>query len=227
MLRYVCFPFFEIKEDTTAEPQTPVCAEIDIPDVCPMCHSNGVPLQLASVAIDNDIYGVSLVAILFCVRCQRPFLATYRPEGVKPIAVEPSALASRAFDKPLEQLSPRFVQTYNQTLAAETLGLSELTGMGYRKALEFLVKDYLIHSSPDDADTIRSEALGSCIANRIMLPQLKASARGAVWLGNDFTHYERRYAEFEIDHLKRFIDAVVYWVLMELTTEEAGSMDRR
>lgn len=80
---------------------------------------------------------------------------------------------------------------------------------------------------PPAADKIRNEALGSCINNRINEPRLKSSARGAVWLGNDYSHYERRYTDSDVAQLKRFIDAVVYWILMESATEEAGSLDHR
>jgi hypothetical protein len=36
-------------------------------------------------------------------------------------------------------VSPTFVEIYNQSLAAEAMRLSQLTGIGLRKALEFLV----------------------------------------------------------------------------------------
>lgn len=32
---------------------------------------------------------------------------------------------------------------------------------------------------------------------------------------------------YEIDALKRFTDATMHWILMELATDEAGSLDRR
>lgn len=39
------------------------------------------------------------------------------------------------------QVSPQFVEIYNQAKAAESFQLDQITGLGLRKALEFLIKD--------------------------------------------------------------------------------------
>lgn len=39
--------------------------------------------------------------------------------------------------------------------------------MGYRKALEFLVKDYAIFLNQEDEDKIKNASLSSCINNYI------------------------------------------------------------
>ena len=36
-----------------------------------------------------------------------------------------------------------FLTIYNQSLSAEDNNLDQIAGIGYRKALEFLIKDYL------------------------------------------------------------------------------------
>ncbi|WP_334215259.1 hypothetical protein [Salinimicrobium catena] len=41
------------------------------------------------------------------------------------------------------------IRTYLQSLEAEHHGLDELAGMGYRKAIEYLVKDWAIKNNPD------------------------------------------------------------------------------
>ena len=99
--------------------------------------------------------------------------------------------------------------------------------MGYRKALEFLIKDYAILCHPDDADSIRAKPLAQCINEMIDYDRLKTLAQRAVWLGNDFTHYERRFDEFEITDLKKFIDAALFWIEAELTTDEAEQITPR
>jgi hypothetical protein len=52
---------------------------------------------------------------------------------------------------------------YTQAHAAEALELTEICGVGYRKALEFLIKDYLITKKPEKSDDIRKMLLGGCI----------------------------------------------------------------
>lgn len=228
MNREVAFSYFDVRGDGSLYLGNSVKSDVDIPDACPMCKVFGLHPILSSYALENPGTGFcDLVAAMFCLHCRKPFLAAYHSGERSPYSVEPSSVPSRAFDPAIQALSPRFVEAYNQALAAESLSLSELTGMGYRRALEFLVKDYLIHCEPDKAESIRAEALGSCIHNRISEPRLQTTAQSATWLGNDFTHYERRYSEYDVEHLKRFIDAVAYWVLMGLHTEQADSLDRR
>lgn len=64
---------------------------------------------------------------------------------------------------------PDFASLYRQALAAEGYGLTDISGMGFRKALEFLVKEYAIRRFPQ----ILSEKLGQTIA-RIPAPQIQA-----------------------------------------------------
>jgi hypothetical protein len=44
-------------------------------------------------------------------------------------------------------------------------------------------------------------------------------AQRAVWLGNDETHYERRWEDKDIDDLKRLITLTVNWIHNDLLTE--------
>ena len=47
----------------------------------------------------------------------------------------------------IKEISPSFVVVYTQASFSEQMNLKEICGMAYRKALEFLVKDFLIHKS--------------------------------------------------------------------------------
>ncbi len=51
---------------------------------------------------------------------------------------------------------------------AEAIGLDQLEGIGLRKAMEFLVKDYAISKNPDQEEDIRSKFLGACINEYII-----------------------------------------------------------
>lgn len=55
------------------------------------------------------------------------------------------------FSEEIKRISPRFIKVYEQSMIAEENELDEIDGVGLRKALEILVKDYLIDKSPDDA----------------------------------------------------------------------------
>lgn len=45
-------------------------------------------------------------------------------------------------------------------------------------------------------------------------------AKGASWLGNDETHYVRKWKDKDISDLKKMIELTVYWISYELKTEE-------
>lgn len=68
------------------------------------------------------------------------------------------------FIENIKQLSFMFVETYKQACCAEenedTMGLS---GLGCRKAIEFLIKNYLIKVDPDNKGKIIKMQLGKCI----------------------------------------------------------------
>jgi hypothetical protein len=95
-----------------------------------------------------------------------------------------------------------------------------VAGPGYRKALEFLIKDYLIFVEPDKADSIKPTALQNLIQNKITDVNLKTSAERATWLGNDETHYLRKWESQDIGDLKLLITLTVNWAENCILTSE-------
>ena len=75
---------------------------------------------------------------------------------------------------------------------AEQLKLDQICGIGYRKALEFLLKDFLIKEHPDKKEEIQKKLLGRCIKEYIENPNLMDVAKRAAWLGNDQAHYFKK-----------------------------------
>lgn len=128
------------------------------------------------------------------------------------------------FSERIKVLSPNFVTIYHQSEKAEQMGLSEICGLGYRKSLEFLVKDYAIAFNPDNEDDIKNQMLSPCIKNFIDNKKIKALATASAWIGNDETHYVRKHEDFRIDHLKAFIAAIVSYIDSELSFLQAESL---
>lgn len=191
------------------------------PSECPMCKHAIVPVPLSCIRYDVPSNTSAYVITFCCPNCRNAFIAQYQAGKHEYQYIAPTSSSARDFDRSISELSPSFVSIYNQSLSAESQGLSEICGMGYRKALEFLIKDFLISQSPNDAESIKRMELGNCIANKVSNEKLKAVAQRAAWLGNDFTHYTRRFDEYEINDLKRFVDAALHWIQMELVTDEA------
>lgn len=96
-----------------------------------------------------------------------------------------------------------------------------MCGVGYRKALEFLVKDYLVKGQPDAKADIEAKMLGLCIAKYVADQRVKQVAERAKWLGNDETHYHRRWIDKDVDDLKLMIKLTVHWIEAEYLTQEA------
>jgi hypothetical protein len=123
-----------------------------------------------------------------------------------------------SFPDEIRSVSATFVEVFNQAIAAEALGLGQLTGIGLRKALEFLVKDFAIQQKPAERAAIEQARLGVCINSYIDDPNVRACATRAAWLGNDEAHYLRKWEDRDIDDLKRLIRLTTNWVENVLLT---------
>ena len=210
----------------------------DLPDACPRCHHHMQAL-LRYARCDVTLptaESVEAQVIFQCPRlaCGELFIARYRFTNAKAfisnytmlaqypltlIATEPRTPRPNAFPSEIATLSPMFVKVYNQASAAEDAALEEIAGPAYGKALEFLVKDYLIARGPSNAQAIRAEFLGTVIATRIDDGRSKACAKRAAWLRNDETHYERRWEGKDLGDLKTLIRLTVNWVESSVLTD--------
>ncbi len=202
---------------------------IDEPDECPICKHSIQPVELLLNGYRDNISRRHIVAAYLCKHCYRPFIVHFNINDSTAVRtfVAPDRFATRHFDEHISSVSPAFVKIYNEALAAESSGLNEVSGIGYRKALEFLIKDFLIHKNSDDKEKIENMQLANCIANKVTNENLKAVASRSTWLGNDQTHYVQKFAEFDVADMKKFIDATVYWISMELITAEALAIEPR
>lgn len=195
-------------------------------ETCPVCGKNIMPKMYGNISDDREN---TFINILECPSCREIIMVKYKKferydeEGeyfaydIKDIW--PKKFIEVKFDELIKNLSPNFVKIYNQALASEKYNLDEIAGIGYRKSIEYLIKDYLIKKNPEKKSEIESKFLGKCI-DEIDDENIKSMARGAAWLGNDETHYVRKWKDKDIDDLKKLIDLTVYWIIFELKTEE-------
>lgn len=199
---------------------------------CPICKKSISPVHLNSVfrIVDETAY---VESHLLCEGCYHSFIASYRcrisnsgyPQQGKLVSTEPNKYEKHIFDANIIKLSPQFDKIYNQALAAETSGLDEIAGLGYRKSLEFLVKDFAIHQHPSEAEDIKKLMLSPCIKKYIDNPQIKTLVERSAWIGNDEAHYIRKQTDRDVNDMKAFIKATVYFIGMVLITEDAESME--
>lgn len=203
---------------------TVVVVEKD-PDSCPICHNNIQPKFVSAVEISDDYFD----SIFHCPNesCRRAFIGLYgRDRHTGRFELEktsPKTAKSEIFPDCIKTLSPTFTDIYNQSIAAEAHELDQISGVGLRKALEFLIKDYLCHQNADDLEKIegiKKATLAQCINNYIDYEPLKRAATLATWLGNDETHYTRKFEDKDINHLKKLIQISVGWINSVIVGEE-------
>ncbi len=179
---------------------------IQVPRYCPIC---GMP-QCPDVADsklwkpDGDArYGTVMYT---CNNCSRKYLVNYdlspSAESWKPCSFYPVLDLSCKNDV-LDPVSPRFSELYAQALRSEQLGDVDLAATGYRNAIECLIKDYAIVELHADPDTVTKESLFEAIGNYLD-PDMVKTADVVRILGNDFTHYQRKYPQFDFKILKTY-----------------------
>lgn len=199
------------------------CNLHSFPTVCPICHTAVHPVFIAGSCQAHSADKPQVVFRCTAQDCARLFIADYSraPDGALNFTkAEPIYPKKAQLPDVVAKLSPVFVEVYNQALAAETGNLSQLTGIGLRKAIEFLVKDFSSHLHPEEKEAIERSHLASCIDTFISDDRIKTCAKLATWLGNDETHYVRKWLDKDISDLKRLIRLTINWIENHLLTEE-------
>lgn len=185
---------------------------------CPYCGNNMIPIYIGGILSDDR---QQTRVLMKCVNpdCKKLFFANYDSASNEYNVNQELAVREQKFDDAINIISPAFVKIFNQAYKAEQVGLGEICGIGYRKALEFLIKDYLISLYPDKKEEFKKTALGNCI-NKIDSNNVKELARRATWLGNDETHYIRKWEDKDIHDLKNLIDLTCQYITMETKTKK-------
>ncbi|QQN86682.1 DUF4145 domain-containing protein [Bacillus toyonensis] len=219
--------FFSSKEETEKHMEKLVGR----PQVCPICNY--------SVSPDYKLLHIrdwmSKEVLCKCPRekCGALFFATYMyDENPNPLPWEedegyvytfkyayPKGKEKATFPQEIVELSAGFIDIYNQAYIAEQEGLNLICGVGYRKSLEFLIKDFAIKINPLSVEGIKKDTLMNCLKKYVDHPKIKAMAERAVWLGNDETHYERKWKEKDIQDLKTLIRLTVGYIELHLVSE--------
>jgi hypothetical protein len=193
-----------------------------LPNKCPFCHNAISPIELY-----GSVRGIQIDVMFKCPdqKCKRSFIGYYKktnPSGNSYAFLGKTSqgnLEEKYFNDTVTTISPDFVKIYNEAFQAEQQDLLEICGVGYRKALEFLIKDYLIHNFPDDRETIERKSLYKCIMEYVVDASVKKVASRAVWIGNDETHYVRIWEGKNLEDMKKLIDLTVHWIEMETLTK--------
>jgi hypothetical protein len=187
-----------------------------LPDTCPICSYSISPTYI--LIYDKDEETSELLCGCPRNECASLFIAVYKSDfysdGFSLKYSYPYSKVKIKIPQEVEDLSPEFVTIYNQANHAEQEGLDLICGVAYRKALEFLIKDYVITLYPENDIKIKTMPLQQCIQKYITEPTIKNMAERATWLGNDEAHYIRKWEDKDLQDLKNLIDLTVYFISM-------------
>lgn len=190
------------------------------PNKCPFCNRS-----ISPVGIFGYTYNQTLEVYMYCPdeHCRKGFIAYYSVGnstfGNYDNRTTKGTIVGKGFAQRIIEISTAFVTIYNQAYAAEQEQLFEICGVGYRKALEFLIKDYSILRNIDKKEQIEKTMLSNVIETYVNDSKIKSVAKRAAWLGNDETHYIRKWEGKDLSDLKKLIDLTVHWMEMEALTE--------
>lgn len=188
---------------------------VDVPNACPICHHHGETQVIQADAVENNS-GVQVVCRCAYQGCRAFFICSYGPKTSPALlSVRPLKPKLSVFPQAVSDLSPMFISIFKEAEEASELGLGQIAGPGYRKAFEFLIKDYAKSLAPDKAAEIEKKFSGAVVTEFIADARIQAVARRCLWLGNDETHYLRKWTKQDIGDFVTLIKLTANWIEIE------------
>lgn len=198
---------------------TDASVPVNIPEHCPFC---GHDVSLNRVFSCQSKTGRVYVCLCPRTECQAVFFIRWANGN---FTVYPSEANMDKISSEIYTVSPDFYEAYKQSSIAENSGLSMICGMGYRRAAEYLVKDYLVAFA--DLDKSKEEIYKMSFSSAISMlpePQLIDIAKASAWLGNDEAHTFRKWTNYDIQKLKSFIQSLASYASFKLNAQEANQL---
>lgn len=211
-----------------------------IQELCPHCGKNMSPRihygmsQSTFVSLNyfNEQISEDDAVIMFsCVLCDKYFVRMFNL-NTSDVYGYPSEIGL-TYNPPIKanipneikDISNKFSDIYMQALKAKKAGLDQIYGMGLRKALEFLAKDFAIHLEPEKKEEITKNQLGYVIKNFFKdYPNIIKLFQAASWIGNDEVHYDRKIPNEDAETIFKFISVIMMQVSSQLIYEKAAKL---
>lgn len=190
-------------------------ATIDTIHKCPYCHqSSSCEIFTQGIATNRD----DINFIVQCTACGKIFFTKYKMNlgfNLIPLTIFPNSSFQNQFPKELSQISPKFIEIYEQAITAKNSNLNELVGIGLRRAFEFLITDYIKNVlSVEPKKTLEQKI------EQIDVKNVNVHSTLIRWVGNDTTHTRVTHPEFSVDDMIKSIEIVVYYLHSEYISNE-------
>ena len=178
------------------------------PATCPYCGF-GTDATFENKTVFPFNQNSLLLATCKCTSCGKTFFFACEriPNGNGTfICMHPTFSFEPYTNETLQLISPRFIEMYNQALQSEFANNYDLAAIGFRTALEILVKDYAINELQKPREEVVAKKLFGAIEAYLGQTDLLKTADVVRILGNDYTHYQRQYPQHDFDLLKGYMD---------------------
>lgn len=197
-------------------------SSFEVPIICPNCN-----YSLQPIIKDHRLllYGSEKLLIISFIGncCSVPFYATYKQikdRTFQLLDVFPH-LKPTILPEKIRELSPRFSELYSQSYTAEQNNHTELAGSGYRNAIEVLIKDFAIKKLNAPEEEVCKMDLYTAIGTYLKEVNIDTSAADVIRvLGNDYTHYQRKYDGIDFVVVKRYLEIFIQQIETKLLLME-------
>lgn len=182
------------------------------PITCPYCDNYIEPVPVESSRLPYDAKSAALLVSYRCPACDKRFIGIYVLNGddadylsMVPIANE--EMISRVFEK----ISPRFVAIHQQAFRAEARGDTEISIVGYRTAIEILLKDYAVGMLGRPVEEVIRKGLRQTIGDYAP-DDISAAADVVRIIGDDYTHYVNSHPDVEFGEFKNYYSMLLSFI---------------
>ncbi|MEX2784481.1 hypothetical protein AB3331_04755 [Streptococcus sp. H49] len=220
------------------QPTEHIKQSIEINDTCKICNNITSPVVINDVTGEVEYGHYRLALTRFCLQCKHYFIDEFDVEVVSGLGnesiekitlqdVKPELPSDIPISDNIALISPIGKDIYLQALKAEQEKLDHIAGIGFRKALEFFVKDLVIALEPDNKDKVINMQLKQVIETYVDYEDLKTFSLASAYVGNDESHYFRKHSDKDLQHLKKYLHGFLYYMEMKLNFLDAQEFVNR
>lgn len=218
--------------------------KIEVNNQCPVCHYVIKPTLIKLLPAYGGEKNNDYLGVFVCPQCKRvftvlytgieftPYNTAYYHSSVPYITVDssyspylpPIPALNKVFDIPEFE---KFRSVYTDLQFAIAYNIEGLIGVAYRKAIEYLVYEWLIYSTKKTAEELNKNGLERLILDNFQGEDIADFGQKATWLGNDHTHYLNKHEEYNIADLEELFSYFLSGIERKLAREKANKINRK
>lgn len=203
-----------------------VSSEIYIPTLCPQCEFSNNPITELIGFKEVNSYIICAYTHA-CTSCHKYHFTVqkYLQKRNLGVIMNYPETSNTKFDEVISKTSKKFIDIYQQAELAESHNCYELAGMGYRAALEVLIKDYALNVLHDNKQYIEQLNLNNAIEHYFKGKDYEINNITANIVrinGNNFVHWDKPEdfnSKKALDTLKEYFNIFLEVITAKIKTK--------